>query len=129
MSTQISESGSSGPAHVLVVEPAPSVAAHLFRVALSCDRISVSFAESWDQALASLRERRFDVLLVDVDTMRWPALEELATMRAAAPAAHVIALTAEAEPEMASACRVRGADRVLALHDALKGLVTASSRM
>lgn len=129
MASHVSHSDPCAPVSVLVIETVPFLAARLFRIALLCEWMKVSLAEAWTDALAVLGERQFDVLLVNVDTMRWPALEELVALRAAAPGALLVALTAEAEPEISRSCRARGADRVLELHEVLGGLNTIDNQL
>lgn len=113
MSTERVHRRSGSSVSVLVVETVPLLAARLFRVALLFEGMSVSLAETFPDALSRLQAGDFDVLLVDVDGMKWPALGELAALRTAAPGALLIALTAERQPEVTDACRAQGADRVL----------------
>ncbi len=114
------------PITVLVVEPAPLLAARLFRIALLCENLDVALAEGFAAAVARLQADPFDVVIVDVDTMAWPALRELDALRGAAPGALLVAVTCEADPEISLACRARGADRVLDLHAVLAELVRLS---
>lgn len=122
MNSKTHRPASDAPVTVLVVEPVPFVAARLFRIALLCERLEISLAETFAGAAARLRQRPSDVVIVDVDTMRWPALRELDELRAAAPGALLVALTCEADPEISLACRARGADRVLDVHAVLAEL-------
>lgn len=122
MASNVSQPGSSSHVAVLVVEIQPPLFEGLTRIASLCQGMEVSLAATWPAAFGHLREHRFDVLLVDVDAMEWPALRELTALRAAAPEALLIALTAEPDAEVSCACRSRGADRVLGFDEAYVGL-------
>ncbi len=107
---------------LLVVETSPLLAERLARLARACGGVTIAVAESGAAALSQLRTASFDVVVVDVDGLRWPDLPELGEMRAARPDALLMALTADFERETVSACRARGAELVLDLNGDLEEL-------
>lgn len=107
---------------VLVVETEPHLAAGLARISFLGEGMAVFMAATWSEAFGRLQERRYDILLVDVDDMDWPTLRELAALRRASSGALLIALTAEPDLEVYRVCRAQGADRVLSFQDALSSL-------
>jgi len=98
------------------------LAERLVRLVLKRPGVAVAVAAGQGAAMAQLRDRRFDVVVVDVDLPRWPHLDSLGSLRAASPASLLVALTSDPEPETIAACREAGADVILSLSTDLPGL-------
>jgi CheY-like chemotaxis protein len=109
---------------ILWVEPSHILAERLVRLAVSRPGIVTTVATSLDDALAKLRDWKFDVVAVDVvDPARRADLDSLRVLRSAAPESKLVALTADLEPETSEACRTLGADELVPRDGALGDLL------
>jgi signal transduction histidine kinase/DNA-binding response OmpR family regulator len=97
------------PAHVLVVDDEPSVA-DVCREFLSGEGLSVTVAESGEEALRLLQEVRPDVILTDINLPGLSGLEVLRHAKQADPDACVIVLTGYASTSSAIEALRQGAD-------------------
>lgn len=112
--------------HVLVVED-DADAAEFVRLALESDGHRVVAAHDPDAAMRALRERPFDLVLLDLTLGAWSGLDLLSEIRAH-PGGHALTVymfTARAEEAALAAARQRGCDGYLTKPIGLGALLQA----
>lgn len=102
--------------HVLVVEDLPSDVFLVQRALRSLVGVlpRISYKETLAEALASIRDDRVDVVLLDLNLPDSDGLETLHGVRAAAPDLPVMVLTGNADESLPSACLAAGAREFIA---------------
>jgi len=80
---------------------------------LSNAGFAVATAESYEQALAHLRQRRFDIVLSDLVMPRHSGVEVIAAARKASPEALIVCMTGQGDIAMVGAAQDAGAEECL----------------
>ncbi|HYM60666.1 MAG TPA: hybrid sensor histidine kinase/response regulator [Thermoanaerobaculia bacterium] len=117
---EIAATASADVAHdrlqVLVIEDSRIQAAKV-RFILQSEGMEATLAETFEQTLALLRSRRFDLLLLDIYLPDAVAVERLAEMQALAPNSAIILLTAADDEMLAKESLALGAQDYLVKTD------------
>jgi DNA-binding response OmpR family regulator len=99
---------------ILVVEPSGELRERLVRIAREVRGVCVAEADTAERALALMRERNFELVLVDVDGVGAAALAPMRPLRWGRHGA-VVALSWAPPPELVERCQEMGASFLLDL--------------
>ena len=95
---------------VLVVADDAAVRANLPLLLAAVGDLDVHFAANGSDLARVARERRSDVVIIDIDALGRQRLEALRALRTVLPGIVIIALTLRVYPEYREACLARGVD-------------------